>query len=48
MQQRLNDAEVNIQKQEELQKQNARDLKELSDYQKEINTYLGRKNSQEL
>ena len=29
-------------------KQNARDLKELSDYQKEIHTYLGRKNSQEL
>ena len=31
MQQRLKDAEVNIQNQEELQKQNARDLKELSD-----------------
>lgn len=46
LQQRLKDTEDEIQKQEELKRQNERDLKELSDYQKEIDTYLGRKNDE--
>lgn len=46
LQQRLKETEDEIQKQEELKRQNERDLKELSDYQKEIDTYLGRKNDE--
>ena len=46
MQNRLKEVEEEIQKQEDLRRQNERDLKELSDYQKEIDLYLGRKNDE--
>ena len=46
MQNRLKEVEEEIQKQEDLRRQNERDLKELSEYQKEIDLYLGRKNDE--
>lgn len=40
LQQRLKDTEESIEKQEDIIRQNERDQKELSDYQKEIDTYF--------
>ena len=43
LQKRLEQAKQNMHNLEEQQRQNERDLKELQHYQKEIDTYLGKK-----
>lgn len=46
MQQKVTEAETEIKRQEDINRQNERDLKELSDYQKEIDLYFGRMNDE--
>ena len=46
MQQKVTEAETEIKRQEDIKRQNERDLKELSDYQKEIDLYFGRMNDE--
>ena len=42
----VTEAETEIKRQEDIKRQNERDLKELSDYQKEIDLYFGRMNDE--
>ena len=43
---KVTEAETEIKRQEDIKRQNERDLKELSDYQKEIDLYFGRMNDE--